>query len=302
MDVEATCARFLDYCERERQLAPNTLAAYRQDLAEFCRFFADRATADITGNELVSYSQHLACGRKLAPATVKRRLACVRAMYMRLRRQKLVQETPFADVDLRVRMPIRLPRCLKAAEVRALLHEAERACKTTRLATLLLFTTGVRVAELASIRVGDIDLEQRSIRIFGKGSRERQVFLPDERIAAVLRTYIEAEHRYASATARLLVNQCGRSASPASLRARIRALGEKVGLARRVTPHMFRHTAATALIEAGVDIRFVQRLLGHQSIGTTQLYTHVSDRALRAAIISANTLRYGEAVEDAMLA
>jgi integrase/recombinase XerD len=276
------------------------LAAYRQDLAEFCRFFAHRVTADITGNELVGYSQHLASRRKLAPATVKRRLACVRAMYMRLRRQKLVQETPFADVDLRVRMPIRLPRCLNAGEVRALLREAECACKTTRLAALLLFTTGVRVAELASIRIGDVDLEQRSIRIFGKGSRERQVFLSDEGIVAVLRTYIEAEHRYAAATARLLVNRHGGSASPASLRARIRALGEKVGLARRVTPHMFRHTAATSLIEAGVDIRFVQRLLGHQSIATTQLYTHVSDRALKAAIIGANTRRYGTAAEAAM--
>ncbi|HTV26952.1 MAG TPA: tyrosine-type recombinase/integrase [Xanthobacteraceae bacterium] len=302
MNVQAACARFLDYCDRERQLAPNTLAAYAQDLGEFIRFFRGHRVEQITGEQLVSYSRHLAAERKLAPATVKRRLACIRAMYACLRRQKLVQDTPFAAVDLRVRIPTRLPRCLGAGDVRTLLREAERACRTTRLAALLLFATGVRVGELAAIRIEDIDFEQRSIRIFGKGSRERQVFLPDEAIATVVREYLIAEHQVRSESGRLLLNLRGRPASTACLRSRIKRLGQNAGLARRVTPHMFRHTAATALLEAGVDIRFVQRLLGHQSIATTQLYTHVSDRALRAAIIGADTRAYSQTSEAAMIA
>ena len=104
----------------------------------------------------------------------------------------------------------------------------------------------------------------------------------------------------ASLSAPLFLNVRGQPATAASIRARIRALAERAGIGRRVTPHMFRHTAATALIEAGVDIRFVQRLLGHQSIATTQLYTHVSDRALKAAIMGANTRRYTEQTEAAM--
>jgi integrase/recombinase XerC len=176
MDVEAACAHFLDYCDRERQLAPNTLAAYQQDLTEFRRFFLGRTIADITGDQLVRYSQHLSSDRKLSPATVKRRLACVRAMCARLVRQRLLQVTPFAGVDLRIRMPARLPRCLTAGEMRALLLEAEQAGRTTHLTAVLLFATGVRIGELASVRIEDIDLEQRSVRILGKGSRSRSPF------------------------------------------------------------------------------------------------------------------------------
>ena len=167
MNVEDACERFLEYCARERHLAPNTIAAYQQDLAEFRCHFPGRDVREISGDELVTYSQHLASLRKLAPATIKRRLACLRAMFSRLVRQGAVPETPFASVDLRVRIPTRLPRCLGAADVGALLRAAERGCETTRLAAVLLFATGVRVSELAAVRAGDVDIEQRSIRIFG---------------------------------------------------------------------------------------------------------------------------------------
>lgn len=304
MNLQNACAHFLESCRRERQLAANTLAAYRQDLAEFSRFFPDRAIAGIGGEELVGYAQHLRSERKLAPATVKRRLACLKAMFGRLRRQGVVRETPFAGIDLCIRLPQRLPRCLQGEEARGLLQAAESAGATARLAALLLFATGMRIGELAAVRIEDIDLEQRSIRIFGKGSRERQVFLPNHGIAAAVREYVAARPSDADGAAaeqglqaragRLLVNARGRPASAACLRAHIKALGRKAGLGRRITPHMLRHTAATALMEAGVDIRLVQRLLGHQSISTTQIYTHVSDRTLKAAIVAANVLRLGE--------
>lgn len=301
MNVENACAGFLDYCRRERHLASNTLCAYEQDVTEFCRFVPGRPVNEITGDELVAYSQHLASVRQLAPATIKRRLACLRAMFSRLARQGVVQATPFGTVDLRVRIPTRLPRCLGIAEIRALLRTAEHVSRTTHLAAVLLFATGVRVSELASIRVGDIDIEQRSIRILGKGSRERQVFLPDEGTAALVRDYIAAEHLPGATSDRLLINACGRSANSACLRGRIKALARRAGLTRSVTPHMLRHTAATALMEAGVDIRFVQRLLGHQTISTTQLYTHVSDRALKAAIVGANVFCWVGAKREAAM-
>lgn len=121
MNVEDACERFLDYCARERHLAPNTVAAYEQDLAEFRCHFPGRVIGEIADDELVGYSQHLASIRRLAPATVKRRLACLRAMFSRLVRQGALRESPFA---------------------RALLRAAERACATTRLAAVLLFATG----------------------------------------------------------------------------------------------------------------------------------------------------------------
>jgi site-specific recombinase XerD len=296
MNVENVCASFLHYCERERQLSPNTISAYRQDLAEFCNFFSEQAIGEITGDKLIGYSEHMSSQRKLAPATVKRRLACLRAMFSRLVRQHALKESPFGSVDLRVRLPTRLPRCLGASDMRALLHAAEQACHTTRLATILLFATGVRVSELAAIRVKDIDFDQRSVRVFGKGSRERQVFLPDDGIVALVREYIATQHGPEQTSDRLLINARGRPANSTCIRNRLKNLAEKAGVTRRVTPHMLRHTAATTLMEGGVDIRFVQRLLGHQTIATTQLYTHVSDRALKAAIASANVVyRFVEA-------
>jgi integrase/recombinase XerC len=290
MKVEQVSAQFLSYCHLERHLAQHTLVAYQQDLAEFCRYFPNRPVAEITGDELVAYSQHLTSTRRLAPATVKRRFACVRTMFSRLVRQRAIGENPFATIDLRIRIPSRLPRCLSATEARALLLAARGASRTTRLAAVLLFATGVRVSELASIRAEDVDVEQGSVRIHGKGSRERQVFLSDENISGEIGDYIALEHPAGEEPIRLLLNARGRPATASCLRSRIKALGRKAGLTRTITPHMLRHTAATALIEAGVDIRFVQRLLGHQTITTTQLYTHVSDSALKAAITAANVV------------
>lgn len=291
MNIDAACKYFLNYCRNERQLSANTLSAYWQDLTEFVRYFPDRDIDEITSDELVAYARTLAADRKLAATTIKRRLACMRAMFSRLHRQGVMLANPFHGIDLRIRVPNRLPRCLAVGEARDLLA-ASKADATNHIAILLLVSTGVRISELAAICLGGIDLEQRCIRIFGKGSRERQVFLPDTTTASAVRHYIATNHKSpADPASRLLVNGRGRPASAACLRRRITMIAERAGLARRVTPHMLRHTAATVLLEAGVDIRFVQRLLGHKSIATTQIYTHVSDRALKAAITAANVTR-----------
>jgi len=291
MIIETACASFLSYCEFERQLAPNTLSAYQQDLGEFCGYSAGDHIGQVSGDRLIAYSRYLLEERKLAPATVKRRLACLRAMFGRLCRQGIIERSPFASVDLRVRLPTRLPRCLAAGELTLLLNAVRSGSRTTRLAILLLLATGVRISELSAIRIGDVDLEKGTIRIFGKGSRERQVYLPDDALIKEVRNYLAAHPIADAGPTSLLQNANGTPAGAASLRNRIKAVARKAKIGRVVTPHMLRHTSATLLLEAGVDIRFVQRLLGHQSITTTQIYTHVSDDALRAAIIGANLRR-----------
>ena len=105
MIIETACANFLAYCEFERQLAPNTLSAYQQDLSEFCNYAAGDRVDQISGDKMIAYSRHLLDERKLAPATVKRRLACLRAMFGRLCRLGTVEKSPFASVDLRIRLP-----------------------------------------------------------------------------------------------------------------------------------------------------------------------------------------------------
>ncbi len=288
MNLRDVCGSFLEYCRSERQLSTNTLLAYRQDLHEFLAYFTSRAITDVSGDDLTTYVQYLITVRHLAATSVKRRLAPLRVMYAWLIRQKRLQQTPFAATELRIKVPTLLPRCISAGDVRSLLQQAERAQQATRLSALLLLVTGVRVGELASVRIGDIDLKQRSIQVLGKGNRERQVFLPDESTVTELDNYISSCRRGATLSDRLLVDARGRSLSAVSIRSRIRILADSAGITRRVTPHMLRHTAATALLEAGVDIRFVQKLLGHRSIQTTQLYTHINDCALRNAITKAN--------------
>lgn len=288
MNIVEACNHFTDHCRRARQLAPNTLAAYAQDLDEFRNRFGTRMVADVTGEDLLEFSQYLSTKRKLSPATTKRRMACLRAMFRFLMRRKIIVSNPFNAIELHISLPRRLPRCLGVGEIRDLLKEAKRQSVTTRLATVLLYATGIRISELAALRIADIDLEHRTIRIFGKGSRERQVFISNETIAGLIRTYLAQFHPRSVHTDRLLLNVRGKPTTAACLRARIKKLAKGARLGRPVTPHMLRHTAATALLEAGVDIRFVQRLLGHQNISTTEIYTHVSDVALKAAIVRAD--------------
>jgi integrase/recombinase XerD len=301
MNIEVARANFIVYCANERQLSENTLAAYKQDLDEFQRYMPSLSAGDVTGEHLVAYSRHLADERNLSPATVKRRLACVRSMFGWLRRRRVIKSSPFTDVDLRIRMPTRLPRCLGAGELRELLDAARSASPTTRLAVFLLFMTGIRISELTAIRLGDIDLEEGSIRIFGKGSRERRVFLTDASIVSEIQRYVK-NNCLGKLDESLLKNTRRMPANAASVRERVKALARRAGIRRAITPHMLRHTTATSLLEAGLDIRFVQRLLGHQSIATTQIYTHVSDHALKTAIIAAGTSRAEFQMEPRMTA
>ena len=155
---------------------------------------------------------------------------------------------------------------------------------------ICLFATGLRVGELATVALAEIDAAEGSILVRGKGNRERRVFLPGAEAAAALRRYLDSRRAIPSPLDRLLVTLSGTAISAQHLRRRITTLAENAGLTRRVTPHMLRHTAATQLIEAGVDIRFVQKLLGHASIATTQIYTQVSDTSLKATMERADTL------------
>lgn len=148
----------------------------------------------------------------------------------------------------------------------------------------MLFATGIRVAELAALRDQDADLSTGVINIIGKGDRERRVHVPDSEVRDLLEIYRSVRTKRGSVGDFFLVNSRGESASPQFIRRLIRRLGEAVALSRRVTPHMFRHSVATYLLEKGVDIRFVQRLPGHRGVATTEIYTHVAD-AMKSRVV-----------------
>jgi site-specific recombinase XerD len=278
---------FLRHCQSIRKLSPHTIRAYELDLARFSGFLGKRSSVAICDKTRIhDYVRHLFDVRELKEASVKRHLATLRSLFHWLEEEHDGIEDPFRGARIRIRMPKRLPRVIARADLRRLLlHTPPPAFSdlTAYVATELLFATGMRVSELAGLLDAAVDLEDGTITIIGKGNRQRRVFVPDE-LKTVLSDYRTARDRAAATADTFLINSRGAAASPQMIRRLIRLHGERSEVRDRVTPHMFRHSVATYLLEEGVDIRYVQRLLGHRSISTTEIYTHVADAALKVRI------------------
>lgn len=278
---------FIRHCQSIRKLSPHTTRAYQLDLAGFSQFLGKRgAVATCDKTVIHNYVRHLFDVRTLKESSVKRHLATLRSMFRWLEEDGQVTEDAFRGARIRIRMPKRLPRVIARADLRRLLlHEQPPsfADLTAYVATELLFATGMRVSELAGLLDAAVDVDDGTITIIGKGNRERRVFVPDD-IKSLLRDYRTARDRSPSTADTFLVNSRGDAASPQMIRRLVRLHGERSEVRDRVTPHMFRHSVATYLLEEGVDIRYVQRLLGHRSISTTEIYTHVADSALKVRI------------------
>lgn len=306
MNLLEACERFLTHCEAEKNLSTLTIRAYRGDLACFvaCNG-ATRPVQEFSESWIEAAVQRWAGDPTIKVATVKRRAACIKVFVRWLFRRRHIAFNPLERIALDIRLPKRLPRNLHTQEIRqlvankpeqvagatpALSPRAEWDKLTARLAIEVLFLTGLRVGELVKIRMGDMDQNLRQIRVWGKGSRERHVSFPDAVTTTRINAYqAQALQRFGVREAvTLFCNSLGRPANEQYIRRIIRAYAEAANLNRRVTPHMLRHTAATQLLEAGLDIRYVQRLLGHASITTTEVYTHVADHKLRAEIERAN--------------
>jgi integrase/recombinase XerD len=288
---------FLQFCRVERQLSENTLAAYEADLEDFKRSLAaDVLLTSITEEVLQGYLAQLVMQRKLSVATVRRRFACLRTFIRRSARQHAFAD-PFASWQLRLPRRKRLPRALSRAEVSSLLGRSTprqppvwRRDGDLAVAMLLMVSTGIRVGELCKLKLDDLAPGGASIRIHGKGSRDRIAYITDLALQSSLQRLADQRRQKEQEHQSLFLNRNGMPMKPQSIRCRLRRHAREAGLVRRITPHMLRHTAATLLIETGVDIRFVQRLLGHSSIATTEIYTHVSDEALRATLARADVL------------
>ena len=307
MNVASACADFLAHCRVAKNLSTHSLRAYAIDLKEFERFAAPgTAVAAIDRQLLRRYLSHLFETRGLKETSVKRRMACLKVMFRWLELDEVIPISPFHRLDARIRLPKRLPRNLTDDEVRRLrrtamdrvglsgriteakaLRIAKRTdanASTTLVVLEVLLCTGLRVGELVSIRVPDIDLLERVITIMGKGSRQRRVFLPDDETATLVSAYRRATAARRGTHDQFVVTASGTPGTTQFVRSLLRETAVDAGITRRITPHMLRHTAATRLLENGLDIRFVQRLLGPQSISTTEIYTAVTDTSLKAAI------------------
>ncbi|SHF69000.1 tyrosine-type recombinase/integrase [Vibrio gazogenes] len=300
-----TVAAYLLFCEKCRGLSKHTIKAYHCDLQQFIHYMGIHTfLQDIGKQQLTEYHEHLIT-RQLVPTSIKRKLACIKAMFKWLEQEESIEINPFHKFRFELKIPKRLPRNVPRSDLRQMLTSAranicqpikqsssatkipqitsKRALNqlTKLLSVELLIATGIRVSELASLKITDIFVHEGKLKILGKGSRERYVYLPDQELRDLVMLYMCERTVTAPTADNFLVNSRGQPASTQFLRKLIRELSIDAHTQIKVTPHMLRHSAACELLESGLDIRFVQRLLGHSNIATTEIYTHVSDTALQ---------------------
>lgn len=295
MTLTEARTKFLRHCESAISLSHHTLRAYCSDLDDSQKYLGvGKKISSIEKDHLRQYIRHLREQRQFKETTIKRRLASLKLLFKWATQEEFIKVNPFDSLNERIRLPKRLPRGLdrvdqamlrKAVAIKA--HTDDFDAVRDKTAIHLLLETGIRVGELVAIHLNDLSLANGCLVINGKGNRQRLVYLLQKPLFKKIEQYLVRRSSVPTCSESLFVNANGRAILPSNLRAALRTMAKSAGVSRHVTPHMLRHTCATQWLEAGLDIRHVQKLLGHQSISTTEIYTHVSDQGLREALIRA---------------
>jgi integrase/recombinase XerC len=291
---------------RGRNASPGTITEYRRNAGEFLGYLASRGVDWRTPQRAVvrAYLAGLA-DRELAASSVAGRLAAVRSLYRHAMRHGRIATDPLAGVRA-PRRPSRLPRVLSVDEAASLVTAPTRG--TVRDEALgrrdaamleLLYATGMRISELAGLTLERVDLARKRLRVMGKGRKERQLLFGAP-AASALGRYLEGGRPVLAARgdpgSAVFLNASGGPLSARGARLVLERWVRAAGSPTRTSPHTLRHSFATHLLEGGADLRVVQELLGHANLQTTQVYTHLSDAALRTAYRDAHP-RAGRAVE-----
>ncbi|MCD6249743.1 MAG: tyrosine recombinase XerD [candidate division Zixibacteria bacterium] len=269
---------FLQHLKLEQGLAENTISAYRADLMELVRQFPKSTPVKITASDLNKYFADLAArGRR--PATLARKVSAVRCLFGYLQERGVVRSSPASGYRA-PKLARYHPDYLSVGEIEQILE----ACKTDpRLAVRdkaiieVLYGCGLRISELAGLRVGDVEFEAGFLKVIGKGNKQRLVPL-GEYARRAIEEYLDDPLRkkhLASGSQPVFVNRSGSTLSRVGLWKIIRKLVLRAGIAKSVTPHTFRHSFATHLLAGGADLRTVQEMLGHADISTTEIYTQI---------------------------
>lgn len=293
MQAQAYIDLFMDYLRVERQYSEDTQAAYAADFKHFVTFLKESGVDDqvdlmaITANDVRVYLSYL-YEQGNSSKTIARRVSSLRSGYNFWERNQFIESNPFANVQLK-KAGRHLPRYFYAKEMTSLYEtlqaDASPIGQRNLVIVEMLYGTGARVSEMANMQIKDIDQRARVVTIIGKGNKTRivpfgqyaadalDIYLNDGRLALMQATH--AVHDT------LLVNKRGEPITPAGIEYVLKSVAKKSGLTQDVSAHMFRHTFATDMLNNGADLRTVQQLLGHSSLSTTQIYTHVTTDSLQ---------------------
>lgn len=277
---------FIVYLRGECHLAANSIEAYGRDLRRFVLWADKRPLVSLRLDDLTDFIASMQ-DEKLAPSSISRCIVAVRTFYKFLQLEGVVAENP-AELLAAQKMWERVPRVLTVRQVEALLGAPRRIdtyFQRDRVMLEVLYATGCRVSEVCSLRLRDLSLDQRQIRCEGKGGKQRivpigmraieaiRIYLAEQRVALAARQPEAAEH--------LLLSRSGRAMDRIMLWRLVKHYASRVGIDSLISPHGLRHSFATHLLAGGADLRQVQEMLGHASIQTTQIYTHVEHSRLK---------------------
>jgi integrase/recombinase XerD len=275
--------RFTNHLITERGLSPNTVQAYSSDLQQFASYLQRIAVPleRVTGEIVARFIRHLK-EQGLSDASVARKLSALK-MYARFLCSEKVIETDFTEFLESRKTPQHLPEPLSVARVKRLFVMPGGPSRRDRAILGLLYACGLRVSELISLRVGDIDISQRWVRCRGKGEKERLIPLGASACVWVAAYLAERSRRgdLLDSSSPLFVGRGCRALTRQTVWRLVKSYAQCAGIAQRVTPHTLRHSFATHLLSGGADLRAIQEMLGHARLSTTQRYTHVDTSRLK---------------------
>lgn len=293
---------FISTMKVERNVSLKTEKAYLCDLRLFEKWFAkNEGLTKITTDVMRSYLTYISNDLKYQDTTIRRKISVLRNFFSYLEDEDIINRSPMRRIKTRFNIQRKLPRVLTPEEVRVFLRVpllekqkvetknkeksniGQRRVKATtdrfirdKAIIELLFATGMRVGELVGLNVNDVDVEQGTALVLGKGGKERIVYLCSEATKKALKDYLVIRMKIGNEPKALFLNRFNTRLSATSIEKLFRNYQQKSGIKKRVTPHSMRHTMATMLLNNGADIRAVQEILGHATISTTQIYTEVS--------------------------
>lgn len=281
------------YLRVERNMSPNTVEAYSSDVEAFLSA-CGKAAAEVESDDIVEYLSE--CGDEVSKRTQSRKLSSLKSFFDWMILEGDRADNPCDRVDS-PKAGRYLPDVLSIEEVDLLLSSVDRsswAGKRDRAMLEVLYGCGLRVSETASLKISDVFVEERFVRVFGKGSKERIVPMADA-TADSIADYMAVRPEPADAASEgiLFLSRFRRQMSRISVFNMVKKQAMIAGITREISPHTFRHSFATHLIENGADLRAVQEMLGHASIVTTEIYTHVDSTSWQASILSHHPLNKG---------
>ena len=279
---------YLDYCEKIKGLSSKSIDAYRRDICQMIDFFEDNSFS-LSKHNIEEYIKHISS--KYKTKTVKRKIASIKAYINWLSYENMINTNPFFGLKVKLKEPLTLPRTIPIDVISMLLKDGYTQveysntkstyaykCAIRNVAIIeMLFATGMRVSEICNLKMNAISSDFK-FKIKGKGNKERIVYVANKDVINTLTAHFKINNKVLHSDMYLFTNRDGERLSEASVRNIIKKAVSNISCDYNVTPHMFRHSFATYLLDEGVDIRYIQSLLGHSSITTTQIYTYVSTK------------------------